>query len=149
MRQVNQYYCYILASTRNGTLYTGVTSDLLRRVYEHKAKIMPGFSSDYEVQQLVWFETHDSIENALLREKRIKKWNRRWKLKLIESLNPQWDDLYMTLSGQPETLDSRLRGNDGNDENDENDRTDTNRKPELLNNAMLNDSRTTIQSISP
>jgi putative endonuclease len=92
-------YCvYILASGRNGTLYLGVTNDLVRRVYEHKNKITRGFTSRYGVDRLVWFEVYDGPENAITREKEIKKWRRAWKLRLIEESNPQWLDLYAQIS---------------------------------------------------
>ena len=90
-------YVYILASRRNGTLYTGVTTDLIQRVYQHKSKEIKGFTSQYNVDKLVYFEIHDDIRGAILREKCIKKWNRKWKLQLIEDQNPQWNDLYFTL----------------------------------------------------
>jgi putative endonuclease len=89
-----QYHVYILASRRNGTLYTGVTSDLVRCIYEHKKDIREGFTSRYGVHLLVWFEVHQDIEAAIRREKRIKKWRRAWKLELIETNNPDWIDLY-------------------------------------------------------
>jgi len=88
------YYVYMLASDRNGTLYTGVTGDLVRRVYEHKGKFVRGFTRRYDVDRLVWFETYDDPENAIVREKELKKWRRAWKLRLIEESNPQWLDLY-------------------------------------------------------
>jgi putative endonuclease len=88
------YYVYLLASGKHGTLYIGVTSDLVRRVYEHKTKAAPGFSSQYGVDRLVWFETYDDPVNAIEREKKIKKWRRDWKIRLIEESNPGWDDLY-------------------------------------------------------
>ncbi|MDP5281014.1 GIY-YIG nuclease family protein [Sphingomonas sp. DG1-23] len=84
---------YIMGSGRNGTLYTGVTSDLPKRIYEHRAKAVPGFTADYGCNRLVWFEVHAEMEPAILREKRIKKWNRSWKLRLIEEANPTWRDL--------------------------------------------------------
>ncbi|WP_454700448.1 GIY-YIG nuclease family protein [Agrobacterium burrii] len=90
---MRQGYVYILASKRNGTLYTGVTSDLSRRLYEHHNKLTPGFTTRYNVQTLVWFETHDLVTDAIAREKAIKNWPRAWKIKLIESLNPAWDDI--------------------------------------------------------
>lgn len=90
-------YVYILASKRNGTLYTGVTTDLIRRVYQHKSKEIQGFTSKYNVDQLVYYEIIDDVRNAIIREKRIKKWNRVWKLKLIEDMNPCWKDLYESL----------------------------------------------------
>ena len=84
---------YILASRRNGTLYTGVTSDLPGRVYKHREGLIAGFTRQYGVKMLVWFEQHSTMEQAILREKRIKKWNRAWKLRLIEESNPDWRDL--------------------------------------------------------
>jgi putative endonuclease len=85
---------YILASQRNGTLYIGVTSDLVQRIWQHKNNAVEGFTQKYGVHILVYFEIHESMENAILREKRLKKWNRSWKLKLIENMNPDWDDLF-------------------------------------------------------
>ena len=93
-----QFYVYILASQRNGTLYVGVTSDLARRVYEHRMSAVPGFTKSYGVNRLVWYETHDSIAQAIAREKRLKCWRRSWKIELIEAANPQWLDLYETLN---------------------------------------------------
>lgn len=87
---------YILASRRNGTLYVGVTSDLPKRVAEHRAGLVDGFTKEHGVKQLVWFETHGEAIAAITREKRIKRWNRLWKLKLIEATNPDWRDLYET-----------------------------------------------------
>jgi putative endonuclease len=84
---------YILASARNGTLYTGVTSRLLQRIYEHREEVTRGFTSKHGVKLLVWFEVHSTMEHAITREKRIKKWNRAWKLRLIEEGNPRWRDL--------------------------------------------------------
>ena len=92
---------YILASRRNGTLYTGVTSDLLKRVHQHRAGEIPGFTKDYGVNRLVWFEPNDTMESAILREKRIKKWNRAWKLELIEKGNLEWRDLAEDLGFEP------------------------------------------------
>jgi putative endonuclease len=91
---VKELYVYILASKRNGTLYVGVTSDLLKRVWEHKNKLVKGFTEKYGVDKLVFYEAHTDAENAILREKQIKKWNRAWKLRLIEEKNPQWNDLF-------------------------------------------------------
>jgi putative endonuclease len=85
---------YILASKRNGTLYIGVTSDLVKRVWEHKNNMVAGFTKRYKVHQLVWYEIHENMESAILREKRLKDWKRSWKLSLIESNNPDWHDLY-------------------------------------------------------
>ncbi len=86
-------YVYILASRPNGTLYTGVTSDLARRLYEHQNGLTPGFTQRYGVKTLVWFEEHDLVTDAISREKTIKKWPRAWKLQLIEKSNPQWRDI--------------------------------------------------------
>jgi len=86
-----------MASGRNGTLYTGVTNDLIRRVEEHKRKIISGFTSEHDVNELVYYETHEDINSAIAREKRLKKWNRIWKLRLIEEMNPAWCDLYEEL----------------------------------------------------
>lgn len=91
------YFVYILSSQRNGTLYIGITNSLLRRVWEHKHKMVEGFTNKYEVHHLVYYETHEDIESAITKEKQIKKWNRLWKLKLIEEKNPDWKDLYMDL----------------------------------------------------
>jgi putative endonuclease len=91
-----QYYVYILASRRNGTLYTGVTRDLLRSVYDHKNNVREGFTSRYGVHTLVWFEVFEDIGEAILREKRVKKWRRAWKIELIQKANPDWRDLYWT-----------------------------------------------------
>ena len=93
------YYVYLLASDKNGTLYLGVTNDLVRRVYEHKTKATPGFSSRYGVNRLVWFEAYDDPENAIAREKDIKKWRRAWKVRLINRRNPNWNDLYDSICG--------------------------------------------------
>ena len=89
-----QFYVYILASRRNGTLYTGVTSDLVKRVWQHRNGEIDGFTKKYDVKRLVYYETHQTAEPAIKREKQIKKWNRQWKLRLIEKDNPQWNDLY-------------------------------------------------------
>ena len=85
---------YILASRPKGTLYIGVTSNLARRVWEHKNDFVEGFTKRYEVHDLVWYEVHDSMESAISREKALKKWNRAWKVRLIEEGNPWWSDLY-------------------------------------------------------
>jgi len=89
-----QYYVYILANRRNGTLYTGVTNDLRRRVLEHKDGTIGDFTEKYQVKLLVYFERHNDIERAIRREKSIKRWRRKWKLGLVESMNPHWVDLY-------------------------------------------------------
>ncbi|MES1977165.1 MAG: GIY-YIG nuclease family protein [Pseudomonadota bacterium] len=91
------YFVYLVASGKNGTLYVGVTSNLVRRVYEHKNGLTEGFTSRYAVQNLVWFESTSSIEAAIDREKQIKNWKREWKIALIEENNPGWDDLYESL----------------------------------------------------
>ncbi len=93
------FYVYPLASKPYGTLYVGVTSELARRVWEHKIKAVPGFTARYSVDRLVWFETHDSAEAAIRREKQIKEWKRDWKFNLIEHDNPHWIDLYPNLIG--------------------------------------------------
>ncbi len=88
------FYVYLLASGKHGTLYLGVTRDLVRRVYEHKEKTKSGFTSRYDVDRLVWYEVFDDPTNAIMREKEIKKWRRDWKVTLIEENNPDWTDLY-------------------------------------------------------
>jgi putative endonuclease len=85
---------YLLASKRNGTLYVGVTSDLVKRVWERKNHVVDGFTKQYGVAQLVWYEVHETMESAIQREKALKEWQRKWKLKLIEEFNPDWKDLY-------------------------------------------------------
>ena len=92
---------YLLASRRNGTLYAGVTSNLVQRVWQHREGRVPGFTNDYLVKLLVWFEQHGTMELAIEREKRIKKWNRAWKLALIEKDNPEWLDLAVELGFEP------------------------------------------------
>ena len=87
------FFVYIVASKRNGTLYIGTTDDLLKRAWQHRQGVIAGFTSDYGVKNLVWYETHESRESALVRERRMKKWNRAWKLDLIETNNPNWRDL--------------------------------------------------------
>ena len=94
-----QYYVYILASTTYGTLYTGITSTLIGRVYQHKTNQVEGFTKKYGVHKLVYYEIHGDVHEAILREKRIKKWNRDWKINLIERDNPHWLDLYSDLIG--------------------------------------------------
>jgi len=91
------YYVYMLASQKYGTLYIGVTSHLLNRIYQHKQNLVPGFTSKYKVHQLIYFEEHIDIHEALLREKQLKKWHRDWKINLIEQNNPEWVDLYYEL----------------------------------------------------
>src|ERR1700710_347436 len=92
------FYFYILASRIGGTLYIGVTNDLIRRVAEHKTKAAEGFTKKYDVDRLVYFEYFDHIEHAIHREKRLKKWPRAWKVALIEKDNPNWDDLYPVIA---------------------------------------------------
>jgi putative endonuclease len=95
---MNKQPCvYLLASKRNGTLYAGVTSDLVKRVWEHKNHVVDGFTKQYEVDQLVWYEVHETMESAIQREKAIKEWQRVWKIELIEKFNPDWKDLYDTV----------------------------------------------------
>ena len=96
---MNQYYVYILASKKNGTLYIGLTNNLLRRVYEHKNDIIKGFTKKYSVHNLVYYERHNDINRAINREKQMKKWERQWKINLIQKSNPQWKDLYRELCG--------------------------------------------------
>jgi putative endonuclease len=88
---------YILASRRKGTLYTGVTSALLKRIWEHKNNVVEGFTKKYAVHSLVWYEVHETMESAIKREKSIKNWERAWKIKMVEELNPRWCDLYPDL----------------------------------------------------
>ena len=88
------YYVYILASRRNGTLYIGVTNDLIRRTWEHREGLVDGFTKKYGVKMLVYFECFEEIDSAIHRQTRLKKWNRGWKLELIEQRNPEWRDLY-------------------------------------------------------
>jgi putative endonuclease len=88
---------YIVASKRNGTLYTGVTSDLAGRIWQHRNGVIEGFSKKYDCKNLVWYEVHDRMESAITREKQIKEWQRTWKLRIIEEMNPDWGDLYETL----------------------------------------------------
>jgi len=92
-------YVYILASAPYGTLYVGVTSNLVQRVWQHRNCFVEGFTQDYGVKQLVWYEQHQSLVEAIAREKRIKRWRRDWKVNLIQATNPQWDDLYEKIIG--------------------------------------------------
>ena len=94
---MKNFYVYILCSKRNGTLYIGITSDLIKRLYEHKNDLVNGFTKKYNVHNLVWYEIHESAESAITREKQIKKWKRAWKIKMIEQSNPEWNDLYETI----------------------------------------------------
>ncbi|MCB1195611.1 GIY-YIG nuclease family protein [bacterium] len=94
---MNDYYVYILASKKHGTLYVGVTNNLLRRIHEHQNDLIEGFTKKYHIHTLVYYEQYDDIECAILREKRIKTWKRQWKVELIENENPEWNDLYPSL----------------------------------------------------
>jgi putative endonuclease len=98
-RRNRVFHVYILASKRNGTLYTGVTSDVANRVFQHREKLVPGFTSKHRICHLVWLEEHATAESAIKREKQIKKWNREWKIAMIEKLNPYWNDLYAEIAG--------------------------------------------------
>ena len=91
---VKQPCVYMLASRRNGTLYAGVTSDLIKRVWEHRNHVVEGFTKRYGVDRLVWYEPHETMDSAIRREKAIKEWKRAWKLELIEKSNPEWTDLF-------------------------------------------------------
>ena len=91
------YYVYILASKKNGTLYIGMTSDLIKRVFEHKEGLVEGFTKKYNVKKLVYYEKTNNVEEAIKREKGLKKWKRNWKIELIEKQNPKWSDLYYEL----------------------------------------------------
>ena len=91
---MKEYYIYILANRRNGTLYVGITNDLVRRVYEHKNNLLKGFSKKYSTYQLVYYESTSEIDADIAREKQLKTWTRKWKIALIERNNPQWCDLY-------------------------------------------------------
>jgi putative endonuclease len=92
------FWVYILANRLGGTLYIGVTNDLIRRVYEHRTDAIPGFAKKYQVHRLIYYEQFFDIENAIRREKLLKKWSRAWKIQLIENSNPNWDDLYSSIA---------------------------------------------------
>jgi putative endonuclease len=92
------FFVYILANKRNGTLYIGMTDDLVKRVWQHRNDLLPGFTQKYQVKMLVWYERHESRESAFARERQMKKWNRAWKLELIEQSNPDWRDLWDELN---------------------------------------------------
>lgn len=96
-RMEKRFFVYILASGHYGTLYTGMTSNLSKRIWEHKSKALEGFSKQYNVSHLVYYEPHETFESAVLREKKIKSWKRQWKINLIEQNNPHWDDLSLTM----------------------------------------------------
>ena len=93
-----KYFIYILASQRNGTIYVGLTNNLIRRIYQHKNNLLEGFTKNYSVHNLVYYEEYNDVNIAISREKQIKKWNRNWKIQLIEKNNPLWRDLYEELS---------------------------------------------------
>ncbi|MBD9477552.1 GIY-YIG nuclease family protein [Pseudoxanthomonas sp. PXM02] len=97
---------YMLSSQRNGTLYIGVTSDLVGRIWQHRHHAVPGFSHRYGVTQLVWYELHETMDAAITREKRLKKWERAWKIRLIEQSNPYWNDLWHDIIGQGQVTGS-------------------------------------------
>ena len=99
------YYVYIIASKKNGTLYVGVTNNLLRRIYEHKNKLVEGFTKKYNIDKLVYFEETTDVFSAITREKRLKSWKRGWKIELIESSNKEWRDLYFDYVPEGETFD--------------------------------------------
>lgn len=99
------YYVYILASEKNGTLYIGVTNNLIKRVAQHKRKEVEGFTEKYNVNKLVWYEQTNDIRIAIEREKQIKKWNRKWKISLLEKTNPEWKDLFFEIGGTEEMLE--------------------------------------------
>ena len=99
------YYVYIVASKRNGTLYTGISNDLVRRVMEHKEKIIKGFTSKYGVDKLVYYESHSDVKEAIRRESNIKAWKRKWKLELIEKENKEWKDLFYDLIDEKDIKD--------------------------------------------
>jgi putative endonuclease len=101
---MKEYYVYILANKPNGTLYVGVTSDLIKRIWQHKACIVEGFTSKYKVNMLVYYEMFIDIKEAIKREKNIKAWKREWKLRIIEQFNPNWNDLYKDITGSQPSL---------------------------------------------
>ncbi len=103
---MKQYFVYILASKKNGTLYIGVTSDLLGRVWQHKNKVVDGFTKKYDINYLVYYEQTEDVRSALAREKQLKNWKRQWKIELIEKENPGWVDLYNDMIGTAEVVDS-------------------------------------------
>lgn len=113
---MKSYCVYILASKRNGTLYTGVSNNLLRRVIEHKRKLIKGFTEKYNINKLVWYEQTSDIRIAIQREKQIKKWLRKWKLELIEKSNPCWEDLFYDIGGIDEMLEPDFKIGEYKDE---------------------------------
>jgi len=94
---IMSYFVYILASRKDGAIYIGVTNDIVRRVYDHRTKAVPGFTSKYNITRLVWFEIYDDPISAISREKELKKWRRAWKVQLMEAQNPDWNDLYESI----------------------------------------------------
>ncbi len=103
---MNEYYVYILASERNGTMYVGITNDIIKRVFQHRNDEVEGFTAKYKIHRLVWYETCPDVREAIAREKLLKKWNRKWKLALIEKSNPQWRDLYDEVTGSLDSASS-------------------------------------------
>ncbi|MEO0571606.1 MAG: GIY-YIG nuclease family protein [Bacteroidota bacterium] len=93
LKNVHQYYVYIITNKKDGTLYTGMANDVERRIFEHKSKVIEGFSKKYGLTRLVYFEMYQYVKDAIIREKRMKKWKRQWKIDLIEEENPKWNDL--------------------------------------------------------
>ena len=91
------YFVYIVASRKDGAIYIGITNDIVRRIFEHRTKAVPGFASKYNITRLVWFEIYDDPISAISREKELKKWKRAWKIQLIEAQNPEWNDLYESI----------------------------------------------------
>jgi putative endonuclease len=94
---IMSYYVYILASRKDGAIYVGVTNDIVRRIYEHRRKALPSFTSKYNITRLVWFEIYDDPISAITRDKELKKWRRTWKVQLIEAQNPEWKDVYESI----------------------------------------------------
>ena len=106
-------FVYMLANRRQGALYTGVTSDLMKRISEHRMGLLPGFTLEHDIKRLMWSEAFGDIELAIQREKRIKKWNRAWKIRLIEAANPHWHDLAVTDLGFPPLISRHSRDGGG------------------------------------
>jgi len=96
---MKQYYVYIVTNKKQGVLYIGVTGDIIKRVYEHKSGLIKGFTKKYNANKLVYYEIHNDVKEAITKEKQMKKWNRQWKIELIEKDNPEWNDLYYGLLG--------------------------------------------------
>ncbi len=106
---MRKYFVYILANKKNGTLYTGVTDNLIRRIIEHKEKLNKGFASKYNINKLVYFENYKYIDEAIKREKCVKRWKREWKIELIESLNKEWKDLIYDITNENEIKEMKKR----------------------------------------